>query len=106
MSWARFEAVRSIAAGSLTGAYQAVGSATSNPVRLVFVSNATQGDIMVSIDGTNDAYPVLAGTSVLLDIQANIKEKDDNYVLPAGTTFYVKQLEAPVDKSVYISCMY
>ena len=107
MAVADFEAVRSLAAAGISGTYATVGSPTTHKVRLILVSNATQGDLMVTWNNAKDMFPVLAGSSVLIDIQSNMNAQfDDNYVLPIGTQFYVKQITAPVDKSVYIACLH
>jgi len=107
MAVPNFEEVKTLAAGGISGAYAAVGSATTHRVRLIVISNATQGDMMFSIDGITDQFLVFAGLSAVIDIQSNMNAQfDDNYVLPIGTQFYVKQLEAPVDKSVYIACLH
>jgi len=62
---------------------------------------------MFTDDITKDKIFVAAGGFKLWDVQANINPQfDDKYVLPVGTQFSVKQLEAPVSGSVYIEIIY
>jgi len=101
------EDCRSLAAAGISGAYAAVGSATTHRVRAFLVSNATQGDLFVTWDNTRDLFPVLAGSFVLIDVSSNMQAYgEENYYLPIGTQFYCKQITAPVDKTLYISCLY
>lgn len=104
---ARFDAIRSIAFGSISGSYSNVGSALTTTARVVHITNNTDGDMMFSVDGgTTDHIFVAAGSFVLLDIQANMNpDKDDKYVLPVGTQFSVKQVSAPSSGNVYVTVL-
>lgn len=97
------EPMRSINSASFTGSYQALGSVLSHPSRkLIFVNNSGVL-VTVSWDGVNDAFPLLAGSTVILD------ENDGAvascvYVTSAGTQFYVKGSAS--SGLVYISTFY
>jgi len=107
MARANFEDLRSLAFGSISGSYAAVGTAVASPVRLFCLTNNTEGDMIFSLDGTNDHFFVAAGSFKLIDIQSNINpNKEDKYVLDQGTIFYVKQDTGPVSGSVYVEVMY
>ena len=107
MSRANLEALRSLAFGSISGSYAAVGTATANPVRLFCITNNTEGDMLFSRDGVADELFVGAGSFKLFDLQSNINpNKEDRFVFDQGTTFYVKQLQSPVSGSVYIEILY
>lgn len=102
-----FEAVKTLGFAAIGAAYAAVGAATTNEVRLVCVTNNTEGDMYFSIDGTLDHMFVAAGSFKLFDLQANNTPKtDEKFVLAVGTQFYVKQIEAPVSGAVYVECIY
>lgn len=106
MPGASFETVKSLNFSALSGSYANVGSATTNKVRVVFATNLTDGDLMISIDGTNDHFPVAAGVSVLLDITSNMKaSKEDGYFFPVGTQFSAKEITASSSKDLYITCL-
>ena len=107
MPVANMEDLRSLAFGGISGAYATVGSATTTKVRSFLVSNATQGDMLITWDSSRNLLPVLAGSFVLFDVTSNMMAHgEENYFLPIGTQFYVKQITAPVEKSVYIACLY
>ena len=100
---ASFDPIRSLAAGSISGTYASVGTPTTKRVRGICFTNTTQGDMMFTDDITQDKVLVPAGSFKLWDIQANMNaQKDDAYVIQIGTQWSVKQIEAPVDGSVYI----
>lgn len=104
-----FDTLRSLGFASISGAYAAVGSALTQPARIVCFTNLTQGDMIFSTDNTNATGQILvpAGSFKLYDLIANlIPGKDDAYCIAVGTQFYVKQITAPVSGSVYIEILY
>jgi len=104
---ANFDELRSIAFGSISGSYAVVGSSTTVYGRVITITNNTEGDMLLTTDNSRDEMFIAAGSYKLYDIQANMNTHDDDkYVLPKGTQFYVKQLEAPTSGSVYIEIMY
>lgn len=108
-SRAFFEPLRSLASGGISGTYAAVGGPLEHMVRAFCITNDTQGDMIFSLDNTLSAGHmfVAAGSYKLYDVQANMNAQfDDKYVLAVNDQFYVKQVTAPVDGSVYIECLY
>ncbi len=106
-SQADIEPLRSLAFGSISSSYAAVGSETAHPTRMICLSNDTQGNMVFSRDGVNDELFVPAGGFKLWDISTNHKPcNQDDFVFEKGTQWYVKQLEAPVSGSVYIEVVY
>ena len=106
-SKAKLEALRSLAFGSISGTYAAVGTPFDNPVRLICITNNTEGDMLFTYDTSVDQLFVAAGSFKLFDISANHKPSNqDDLCFPKETQFYVKQLEAPVSGSVYIEVLY
>ncbi len=106
---AQFEPLRSLASGSISGTYAAIGTALSHQVRAFCITNNTQGDMIFSLDSTVAAGQmfVAKGSYKLYDVQANMNTQfDDKYVIPVGTIFYVKQSTAPVSGDVYVECLY
>jgi hypothetical protein len=104
-----FDTLRSLAFGSISAVYAAVGSATTINPRIMCITNKTQGDMIFSTDNTNvdGQLFVPAGTFKLFDLTANlVPGKDDNFVISVGTIFYVKQVTAPVSGAVYIEYLY
>lgn len=108
-SRAFFEPLRSLASGSISGTYAAIGSPTDHMIRAFCITNDTQGDMIFSTDSTVAAGQmfVAAGSYKLYDVQSNMNSQfDDKYVLPIGTQFYVKQVTAPVSGDVYVECLH
>lgn len=99
------ETIRSIAFGSISGSYAAVGTAFTHPLRIFRIVNATDGDIFASIDGINDNYFLPAGTFVLYDIAGN-SGISSNFRVQGNTQFYVRYSAAPTKNSVYIEAIY
>ena len=109
MARANLEPLRSLAFGSISGTYAAVGTPSDNPIRLICLSNNTEGDMIFSRDPLIAAGElfVAAGSFKLFDIQSNVNpNKEDKFVFDQFTQFYVKQLTAPVSGSVYIEYLY
>lgn len=108
-SQADLEPLRSLAFGSISGTYAAVGTATEHPTRLICFTNATEGDVVLSRDPLIEAGEIFipAASFKLFDISTNHKPSNqDDFVFEKGTQWYVKQLEAPVSGSVYIEVIY
>jgi hypothetical protein len=98
-----FDEIRSLAFGGISGSYAAVGLPLEHTARGVCFTNNTQGDLFFTDDTSVDKIFVKAGSFKLWDIQSNVNPgRDDSYVIPIGTQFYVKQITAPVSGAVYI----
>lgn len=106
---ARLDSMRSLAFGSISGTYAAVGSALTVAPRYIIFANGTAGDVIFSDDSGNAAGKIFvkAGASERLPITASENPiKDDPFKMTMGATWYVKQVTAPTSGSVYISILY
>lgn len=104
-----FDTLRSLAFGSISGTYAAVGTPFTVEARIICFTNTTEGDLVLSTDNTNvdGMIFVPAGSFKLYDFTANlISGKDDSFVVGKATQFYVKQLSAPVSGGIYIENVY
>lgn len=104
-----FDSLRTLAFGSISGTYGAVGTPLTVNARMVCFTNKTAGDMIFSTNNADAAGQILvpAGSFKLYDLTANlIPGKDDSFVLAIGTQFYVKQATAPVSGAVYIELVY
>jgi len=99
------ETVRSLAFGSIGAAYTGVGTAITNPIRILHVQNLTDSELMFSYDGINDHFPLPANGFLVLDITAN-KSREQGYYLAEGTRVYVKEVVAPTTGNVYVTVYY
>lgn len=103
---AEIDTLRSLGFASISGAYAPVGSAFAFPVRLICITNNTNGDMIFSNDGSTDKLFIAKSSFKLFDITANKALKDSYWSFPVGTRFYVKQSTAATSGSVYIECIY
>lgn len=96
------EPVRSLAFGSITANYAGVGTAFTEPVRILRIQNLTDALLWISFDGVNDHEAMATNSFLLLDVTAN-KAAEDGCYLPDGTRIYVKRNETPTSGSVYVT---
>lgn len=101
----QIDKLRSLGFGSISGSYAAVGTSLTFPARLVCITNGTDGDMLFSIDGVNDYLFVAASSFKLFDLQTNRLNEQQQWVLPIGTQFYVKESSVPTKNSVYIEVL-
>jgi len=101
----KIEALRSLAAGSIGAAYMGVGTAIDNPARMILIQNFTDEDLMFSIDGVDDHFPVRTSTSMIIDVSSN-KTIDSGFFFEKGTRLYVKEINTPTSGSVYFTVFY
>lgn len=104
-----FDNLRSLASGSISASYAAVGTPLSVEARIICITNNTAGDMIFSVDSSNSAGNLFlhSGSFKLFDLTANlVPGKDDNFVIAQGTQFYVKQVTSPTSGSVYIEVIY
>ena len=99
------ETLQSLAHGSILTSYVAVGVPFPNPLRAFRLINNTDGDVLVSMDGTNDQFFVPAGSFVLYDVAGN-SGQSSNARIRQNTQFYVKYSTSPSKNSFYVEALY
>ena len=99
-----FEPLRSIAAGSISPAYTAIGTPFVNPSRQIYIVNATDVLLFFSLDGVNDHFVIPAGSYLLNDISSNKTRQGGAFNISANTTIYVAG--SPSMNSVYLTTAY
>lgn len=66
-----------------------------SPSRLLLVQNASDGDIMISLDaGATWHVPILKGSAAVIDIQANKTEPAGSNAVPQNTVFWMTALSS------------
>lgn len=100
-----FEGQRSLAFGSISGTYAGVGTAFSNPIRMLEVQNLTDADLQFSVDGVNDHFVVAANQAKIYDFSSN-KTSSTGLYIAEGDRIYVKTIETPTEKAVYVTAIY
>lgn len=78
------EAIREIAAGTITNVYQVLGSAYTRDSFRMWVTNNTNGDIYLSTDGVTNMkkLPALSGRAY--------DDKTNDMYRKTGTQWYIK----------------
>lgn len=103
----RYENLRSIAFGGISGVYAGVGAAFANPVRLLKITNVTDADIIISFDGVNDKDIVASNTAWIHDYGSNKADTGGALDQSQGERVYVRQASAaPTVGSVYVTVIY
>jgi hypothetical protein len=108
MAVARFDALRTVAAGSITGSYAALGAPMAYNMRILKITNSTDGNLFISFDGTTDNDFVTAGGFVLYDFSTNANNvsNSDSFVLATNTQLYVKYSSVPSTGAVWATGIY
>jgi hypothetical protein len=83
------EAIREIAAGSLTTSYQPFGGVFTRDAFRIWMTNKTNGDIYLSTDGVTDMKKMPAASG-----RANDDKTNDMY-RKKGTQWYIRYDIAP-----------
>jgi hypothetical protein len=103
----RFEALRSLAFGSISGTYAAIGSALTHACRMIGIDNLTDVNVTISFNGSTDHTVIPPGSGKIFDFSTNRAEPVGFLELPSNTTVYAKQTSgAPSSGSVYVTVMY
>lgn len=108
MSVVRADALRTIAFGGISGTYATLGAIVTQNWVTFRVINNTDGDMLISFDGTTDNLFLPAYTFVLYDISTNAPpiSVNDSLVISKQTQFYVKQSTAPTKGAVWLEGLY
>lgn len=83
------EAIREIAASSITGTYQALGSVFTRDAFRLWMTNNTNGDIYLSTDGVTDMKKFPNNSGRALD------DKTNDMYRKKGTQWYIRFDVAP-----------
>jgi hypothetical protein len=101
---AKWEPLRSLAFGSISGTYAGIGTSFANPVRIMWIQNTTDVMLTFSQDGLVDNFVVQSDSFVLLDVTTNQSIPAGAFYFPEGERIYVKG--SPTMGSVYLSIIY
>jgi hypothetical protein len=103
----RFEPLRALAFGSISGTYAAIGTALANASHLIKVDNLTDVTVTISFDGVNDHFVMPTQSGTIFDFSSDMVLPVGKLFLSQGTIVYVKQTSgAPSSGNVYVSSMY
>lgn len=102
------ENLRSLAFGSISAGFTAVGTALANPANALKFTNTTDKEVIISDDGINDKIVLVAGEIFVFDVASDKSNRAETLAMGKGTILYVKQGAdgAPTSGNVYISVFY
>lgn len=107
MTEARFDTLRTLGFGSITAIYQPLGSPVNHLWREWKLTNATNGNMLISFDGTNDNMFLPANSFTLFDITTNSNQNSSvGMTMSIGTQFLIKYSSAPTSGAVYLEAIY
>jgi len=98
------EPLRSLAFGSISGAYMGIGTAFENPCRIIHITNTTDVVLTYSFDGIHDHFVVASMGFILLDVMMNSSSVGGAWNIAQGTRVYVKG--APTSGNTYLAVFY
>lgn len=98
----RFDPIRGMASASITGSYQPLGflsaPATAAPfqhaMRVLHFINNTNGDVLVSFDGSTNNTIVIANAFDLYDLTSD-QDSNEMFRYQLGTQVYIKYTSVP-----------
>lgn len=104
----RYEPLRTVGFGSITSSYESVGLPFANPVRILKVTNLTDKNILVSLNGIDDHDIVAANGFFLYDYSSNRANVAGLLEQPQGDRIYVKAstVSLPTAGSLYVTVVY
>lgn len=105
----RYEPLRTITFSEISGTYAGVGIPFSNPVRILKVTNFTDVNILVSLNGIDDHDIVPASGFFLYDYCSNKSNSGGLLEQPQGDRIYVKAASPsnlPTIGSLYVTIVY
>ena len=102
----QIDAYRTLGHASISGAFAKVGTPFGHAVRLICITNNTDGDMIFSVDGSTNNLFLPKQSFKLFDLNTNRDNDAKLFVLQVGVQFYVKQSTAPTAGDVYVECIY
>jgi len=103
----RYEPLRSLGFAGISAAYAGVGLPFENPVRILKVTNFTDSNILVSLNGIDDHDVVAANGFFLYDYASNKAAAAGLLEQPLGDRIYVKaEGDVPTEGNLYVTIVY
>lgn len=98
------EVLRTLAFGSISGAYAGIGTPLLNPARVMYIVNETDVLLTFSFNGLDDHFVVVSHGYFVLDVTANKSENGGAFCIAQNERLYVKG--APTLGAVYATFFY
>ncbi len=102
----RAEEVDTLAFGSISASYTAIGDPFEHPIRILTIQNLTDATLMFSFDGVVDHIALPASGQVIFDATTNRVDNAQGFFFSVGSLMSVKRIGTPTSGSVYVSAFY
>ncbi len=105
----RYEPLRSVLFSGISGIYAGVGLPFENPVRILKVTNFTDVNVLVSLNGIDDHDIVASNGFFLYDYSSNKALAGGLLEQPQGDRIYIKAQDSgnlPTIGTVYVTVVY
>lgn len=99
------EPLRTLAFGSIIGAYTGIGTAIDHAIRILYVQNLTDARLLFSFNAVDDHFILPENGFLLLDVTSNQTYKSGFFV-PENGRVYVKQDQNPTQGNCHVSVFY
>ena len=83
----RFEPLKSLNGGGITGSFLQVGDPFAHPIRILIIKNDTTGDLIISDNGVDDHLFLDTGQIITINISSN-KITGDGLFFASGMALY------------------
>jgi len=98
------EPLRTLAYSAISGTYTGIGTALTNPSRILYIVNATDVLLTFSFDGLTAHFVIPSQSYILIDITANQAAASGALNIAQGQRIYVEG--APTLGAVYLSTFF
>jgi hypothetical protein len=103
----RIDEYKTVGFAAITASFTTVGTPLSHNWRAFRATNNTNGNLILSLDGSTNNIFLPANSFVLYDITANTDTDNSTALIFAiGSQFYVKYSTAPTSGDLYIEGFY
>lgn len=108
MAAVTFDVIRTVAFGSITASYTNFGAALTHNWRIFKITNNTDGDMLISLNGTDNNIFVPAMSFTLYDLSTNSppRQVSDNLQMAIGTQFKIKYSTMPSKGAVWLEAIF
>lgn len=104
----RFDALRTLTAAQIiagAGSFVALGTPLGHAMRVLHFTNETDGDMIVSFDGTTDNAILPAMDFALYDLTSD-EDNNESFRYEKGTQIYIRYISLPTTGNFYLTAIY
>lgn len=108
MAQVKFDVLRTKGFAAITNSYTTLGTALTQNWRVFKITNNTDGDLLISLNGTDNNMFVPRESFTLYDLATNSVnvQNSDWFVMAIGAQFYVKYSTAPTTGDVWVEAIF